>query len=219
MLSTHFILALIAGVVLFVVVLTLVLVYGGKKKTFNVPPPPPVSTSGQQRSAPPSDPVVLTGSFLAGLTLINAQRAKHGVNPLKYNSVLQQVAGAYAKVLFEKIDGVLSGTSEPHSNGALSGNYGENVSCGVGIVDDVFLTSLNHFYDEVASYDFSKPGFTPQTGHFTATVWASTTDVGFGMVMDPATGKWACVVNFSPTGNLLAPPPDTGALFRTNVLP
>jgi hypothetical protein len=37
------------------------------------------------------------------------------------------------------------------------------------------------WYDEVKNYNFKKPGFTMDTGHFTQLVWKSSTRLGLGL--------------------------------------
>ena len=45
----------------------------------------------------------------------------------------------------------------------------------------VVKAATDSWYSEIAYYDFSKPGFSYETGHFTAVVWKATTKVGFGV--------------------------------------
>jgi uncharacterized protein YkwD len=57
-----------------------------------------------------------------------------------------------------------------------SGNkdYGENLAYFQGYGTDIMVLlklSVDSWYNEVVKYDFTNPGFSPSTGHFTCLVW------------------------------------------------
>lgn len=58
--------------------------------------------------------------------------------------------------------------------------YGENLALGTG---EVYTPedAVKSWYDEIENYDFQKPGFTSDTGHFSQVVWQETTQLGVGM--------------------------------------
>lgn len=75
-------------------------------------------------------------------------------------------------------------------------------------------------YEEVQDYDFSKPGFSMETGHFTQVVWKWSTQLGCGVRNCPTVGSVSgfdnggimVVCRYKPPGNckseqpVLAPP-------------
>ena len=56
------------------------------------------------------------------------------------------------------------------------------------------------WYGEIKKYDFSNPGFSSNTGHFTQMVWAETTHIGVGRVVRGNTTY--VVANYTPPGNV-----------------
>ncbi|KAJ8261073.1 hypothetical protein COCON_G00167960 [Conger conger] len=72
--------------------------------------------------------------------------------------------------------------------------------------------AVDSWYSEIKDYDFSKPGPSMETGHFTQLVWKSTTEVGVGLATD---GNTVFVVGqYSPAGNITSV-----EYFENNVLP
>ena len=61
--------------------------------------------------------------------------------------------------------------------------------------------TVDAFYNEVKNYDFNKPGFNMDTGHFTQVVWNATQKLGTGI----AAGKNGLfvVARYFPPGNML----------------
>lgn len=93
----------------------------------------------------------------------NTARAKHHAPALKWNKTLATYAQNWSnKCKFE------------HSNG----NYGENLALGYPNWTSVITDG---WYGEYKEYDYSNPGFSMDTGHFTQVVWKSTTEVGCGV--------------------------------------
>ena len=72
-------------------------------------------------------------------------------------------------------------------------------------------TFVKMWYDEVSMYNFNKPGFGMDTGHFTQVVWKATTRVGCGIAMSN-NGKVYAVCQYTPPGNY-------NNEFKLNVLP
>lgn len=58
-------------------------------------------------------------------------------------------------------------------------DYGENLYQIINR-DPTADDAVKGWYDEIAKYKYSKPGFSPATGHFTQVVWLDTTEMGAG---------------------------------------
>ena len=92
--------------------------------------------------------------------------------------------------------------------------YGENIAM-VGssapIIDATkqVVESIDLWYKEISNYDYNKPGFSSNTGHFTSLVWKKSSHVGIGVAVKGTTCY--VVMNFDPPGNLQGD-------FPTNVL-
>ena len=98
-----------------------------------------------------------------------------------------------------------------HSGSQL---YGENLAYFHGYGCDIVTllkSSVDLWYQEIASYDFTKPGFNEATGHFTCLVWKNSTKFGMGF---SCSDDNTAVVSFntSPPGNVIGE-------FDKNVLP
>ena len=96
----------------------------------------------------------------------NIKRALHANTP---DLTWSETLAAYAQNYADNYD--CSGTLT-HSGG----EYGENLALGYGTTG-----AVDGWYDEISSYDYSNPGFSEATGHFTQVVWASTSQVGCGI--------------------------------------
>ncbi|KAG9342198.1 hypothetical protein JZ751_016700 [Albula glossodonta] len=60
--------------------------------------------------------------------------------------------------------------------------------------------AVDSWYSEIKDYNFRKPGFNSNTGHFTQVVWKSSKEVGVGLATD---GNIVFVVGqYSPKGNI-----------------
>lgn len=97
-----------------------------------------------------------------------------------------------------------------HSGSQL---YGENLAYFKGYGNDpvtLIKLSIDLWYKEIEYYNFSKPGFSSNTGHFTCLVWKNSKTFGIGIAIKDDT----VVISFntSPPGNIVGE-------FNTNVLP
>ena len=63
------------------------------------------------------------------------------------------------------------------------------------------------WYDEIKYYNFSKPGFSSQTGHFTQVVWVESRELGVGKAT-AANGMQFVVARYFPPGNMLGSFPE-----------
>lgn len=127
----------------------------------------------------------------------NKKRALHkDTSALSWSSKLADYAQSYA----DKYD--CSGNLV-HSGGP----YGENLALGYGEAG-----SVDAWYDEISSYDWSNPGFSSNAGHFTQVVWKSSTEVGCGI--KTCGGLWGdyVICSYNPAGNFAGE-------FQDNVQP
>lgn len=131
----------------------------------------------------------------AALSLHNQYRAKHGSPALKSDATL--IASAEKCANYYAAKKTIDHTC-PFKNGA-----GENLSGGAGSWSpgDFTAMGVKMWYDEVRYYDFTKPGFSMNTGHFTAVVWKSSTKLGCGVVTKDGYTAMACL--YSPPGNMM----------------
>lgn len=67
------------------------------------------------------------------------------------------------------------------------------------------------WYNEIEKYDFNRPGFSGETGHFTQVVWKDSKQLGVGYAT-ANNGFAVCVANYFPAGNF-------EGQFPENVLP
>lgn len=136
----------------------------------------------------------------------NTYRAQHGVPPLKWSDALAKYARSRANAVVRE-EGLQAG------HAGLAPGYGENLywagTSGTGAAvpgaSAIAERSVKSWYDEVKDYDFSKPAFSPQVGHFTQLVWKNTTEVGCA-VFPLQGGKWLetyVVCNYQAPGNVM----------------
>ncbi|XP_041855504.1 cell wall protein PRY3-like [Melanotaenia boesemani] len=133
----------------------------------------------------------------------NAYRAMHNAPPLTYNSELNAAAQKWADHLLKK-------NSLGHSNT----KDGENVyyKSSTASVSPKGKEAVDSWYSEIKDYDFGRPGFRSNTGHFTQVVWKDSKELGVGMATD---GKKVFVVGqYRPAGNFTNP-----GYFEKNVSP
>jgi uncharacterized protein YkwD len=158
------------------------------------------------RAAPTFDRV-------AALTAVNQFRQRHRVANLTLNAAISTFSQKWA-------DNLIAKNAFMHSNGRygenLAGFYGMDGRKNNNTWTAEVIRAIQLWYNEIRFYNFSRPGFTPQTGHFTALVWKATTKVGIAVGYKPDTvnvrnGRVVVVMNFAPAGNV------PGA-FKGNVL-
>lgn len=133
----------------------------------------------------------------------NAERARHsGTPPLKWNETLAKHAEKWAKYL-------ASNDKFEHEKNT---GEGENLYYSYGSPVTTCKDAVTAWYDEIKDYDYSNPGFSSKTGHFTAVIWKSTTHVGAALAKSQDGTKTYVVARYSPPGNVLGK-------FQENVLP
>ncbi|GLI70742.1 hypothetical protein VaNZ11_015768, partial [Volvox africanus] len=154
-------------------------------------------------SAPPQVSLIVPEIVLEGH---NAVRMLAGVGNLTWDENLAQAAQQWSNQC-----------TWQHA----SGNFGQNLASGSyrKVTDPLYGIYL--WYIEVCNYDFSNPGYSEATGHYTQMVWADTTAVGCGYTWCGANGvvglrrnTGILVCHYSPPGNV-----NYLAAFMRNVLP
>jgi uncharacterized protein YkwD len=142
--------------------------------------------------APTEPPVRPTVPSVTALDNIlgehNERRARHCVAPLVWSAELQQIAQNWANQLAAR------GCVLEHSTG-----HSENLAMMMGGT----LTGgdvVSMWYDEISLYDWTRPAFSMQAGHFTQVVWASTTQLGCAKASCGNGEVWVC--NYAPFGNV-----------------
>ena len=71
-----------------------------------------------------------------------------------------------------------------------------------GSWDDATIDGLNAWVYEVTAYDYSNPGFSEGTGHFTQYVWKSSTKVGCAWNTVDCSGQALFMCEYDPPGNV-----------------
>ena len=138
------------------------------------------------------------------LSAINTHRQAHCVPPLVWNPELAHVAQNWSENLAKT-------NAFYHSNS----RYGETLAMVQGVNSDdqtnALITAIKMWYDEITKYNWSSPGFYPNTGHFTQVVWRDTTDVGFGVALN-SRGRALITAEYFPSGNI-----ESRQYFEANV--
>jgi hypothetical protein len=136
---------------------------------------------------------------------VNMYRAKNQAPPLVWDSTITLFSQHWA-------DYLSSNKLFKHSGSQL---YGENLAYFQGYGNDTMTLlkdAVDAWYKEISAYNFSQPGFSEATGHFTCLVWVASTHLGLGISFDTTTNSAIITMNTSPPGNVI------GA-FQQNVLP
>jgi len=132
----------------------------------------------------------------------NTYRALHGVPPVTWSAAVAASAQAWA-------DTCPSGHTPPPRV------YGENMAfASPASYNPGASTIVQWWYSEEPEYDYSNPGFSSDTGHFTQVVWKGTTEIGCGFKSGCTTSLganvWVC--QYNPPGNHIG-------YFAGNVFP
>lgn len=134
------------------------------------------------------------------LDVHNARRAAHCAPPLAWSPEVAAVAQRYAERL------AAGGCGLVHSRGP----YGENLFAASPAGSVRGRAVADAWYGEASRYDYARPGFSMQTGHFTQVVWRGTARVGCGVARCSGAEVWVC--NYEPAGNVIGQ-------FPANVAP
>ncbi|CAF0873507.1 unnamed protein product [Adineta ricciae] len=128
----------------------------------------------------------------------NEYRSKHCVPSLQLDPQLNDIAQQYAEKLAATDTFAHSGNT---FNGQWMGEnlymYGSSGSVLTGTGD----APVTSWYNEIADYNWNKPGFSMATGHFTQLIWKATTNVGIGRAVSNSNQLYV-VANYFPGGNM-----------------
>ncbi|KAF6253115.1 CAP domain-containing protein [Scenedesmus sp. NREL 46B-D3] len=113
----------------------------------------------------------------------NELRARHGVQPMVWDWGLAW--NAYNYVL-----------NCPNGHSGKPG-IGENLAWG----HNDFNHAMRDWYDEIKFYNFNRPSFAENTGHFTTMVWKDSNRIGCAANMRCRFKTWIC--QFTPPGNFV----------------
>jgi glioma pathogenesis-related protein 2 len=144
------------------------------------------------------------------LTFHNYYRARHSASPLTISQRLNIIAQSYAEHL--------ASTSKFEHSGNLFQNdiLGENLYMqwiSKGHVPVSASAAVKSWYEEIDLYDFKRPNYSEETGHFTQMVWKSTIKMGMGVAVSADGREVYFVTNYYPAGNIV-----NHGYFETNVL-
>ncbi|XP_034474818.1 Golgi-associated plant pathogenesis-related protein 1 isoform X2 [Drosophila innubila] len=129
----------------------------------------------------------------------NFYRARHNAPPLELNDDLSDLATDWAKYL------LATKRMEHRENSG----YGENIYMAVG-GDLDGSDAVKSWYDEIEDYNWRRPSFQMNTGHFTQVVWKGSKELGVGFAKCGNTIYVVC--NYDPPGNYIN-------MFQKNVSP
>jgi len=136
---------------------------------------------------------------------VNTYRAKNQAPPMSWDESIYAVSQNWSNHL--------AGMHVIQHSG--NNSYGENIAFFQGYGSDpldLIKKAIDSWYAEIALYDFSKPGFSETTGHFTCLVWLATTKFAISVSIDIPSTEAYIVMNTSPPGNYIGE-------FDKNVLP
>lgn len=134
----------------------------------------------------------------------NEYRSAHQVGNVTWNDKLAEGAEEWANYLADNNKFEHKKNIQPGENLYLSGSPLPTEPC---------TEATQLFYGEIKDYDFNKPGFALNTGHFTQVVWKNTKEIG-AAVKTRKDGRLIVVIRYSPAGNFVGE-----ENFRKNVLP
>ncbi|KAG7884765.1 hypothetical protein KL938_001892 [Ogataea parapolymorpha] len=140
----------------------------------------------------------------------NYFRALHEDTPnLTWNDDVAKVAQNYA-------DAYTCNGELVHSGNSLDGqSLGENLAYGYNFAT---AGAVDAWYDEINQYNYSDPGYSEATGHFTQLVWKSSTEIGCAYKYCGSYLGYYIVCNYLPIGNLVLIG-DPSYFFERNVMP
>ncbi|CAF1055447.1 unnamed protein product [Adineta ricciae] len=129
----------------------------------------------------------------------NVLRAQHCSPPLVLDDEINTRAQIYADILAYNDTGLI------HSNNRL-GLFGENLysvqrSRPIVNIDGFGDKVTRTWYSEILRYDYTKPGYARNIGHFSQVVWKSSKRLGVGYAFSKQRRKMYVVAQYGPPGN------------------
>ncbi len=138
----------------------------------------------------------------SALSKHNTYRTTHQSPNLVLSDSLKSSAQAWA-------DQIAKSGNFAHSTTSNGENIYSSYTTASSIAADTLANdAVQSWYSEVSNYDYAKPGFSDNTGHFTQVVWKSTTQLGCGAAKGTETingtvyNAFYVVCQYSPAGNL-----------------
>jgi len=128
---------------------------------------------------------------LAEIKKHNLYRACHNAQPLIFNCEIMKIAQDYSEHLADEVGSLV------HSGTRFHGEWmGENIYWSSS---NRYVRPTISWYSEYSHYNFSSPGFSYGTGHFTQVVWKNSKEFGIGYKCSNS----GCYVtgNYFPGGN------------------
>lgn len=150
-------------------------------------------------------PIFTSQNIIDITNYINAYRVKNQAPHIEWDNTIASFAQNWS--YYMTTNNVFKHSGTP--------TYGENISFfqgyGTEVMKLIFL-AIDGWYNEISLYDFSNPGFSDATGHFTCLVWLSTTKFGIGVSINQTTNQAYISFNSYLPGNIIGE-------FDKNVLP
>ena len=144
----------------------------------------------------------------------NKYRKNHGVSQLTLDNELIKLAQDYSAVLAYSDSNAPSGNKNKNKE-----IVGENIYTCTSILKEKCYTEnsskpVDDWYSEIEKYNFTDPGFTLDTAHFTQIIWKETTKIGCGASVESDGVTYKVVCNYYKAGNIV-----NSTFYEENVLP
>lgn len=149
--------------------------------------PPPPSSPRRLKGVPYPRPPPIPASKKQNINVVVAKGADYQNDPMVNPTMILEAHNMYRKmagVPSLEWDTGLASVAQAHSANCLfehsKKGYGENLIMGNYNEPTDLAKAVTMWYGEICYYDFTKPGFSLSTGHYTQVVWKGTRYVGCG---------------------------------------
>ncbi|CAF4201446.1 unnamed protein product, partial [Rotaria magnacalcarata] len=143
-----------------------------------------------------SSTIILANFQQQALDQHNYFRDLHCTPTMVLNSTLNTIAQNYA-------DYLTTNNLFQHSGTAGLGENLWAMSSSAAITFVNGSTPTTSWYGEISSYNYSSPGFSSSTGHFTQVIWKSSIQLGIGISLSSDSKTAKVVGNYYPAGNVI----------------
>lgn len=157
------------------------------------------------KAAAPTQVILTQPQITEIVNYVNSYRALFPINPIVWDPTIATFSQNWANYLN-------SNNLFEHSGVSM---YGENLAWFQGYTQDIITTiklSVDLWFNEILLYNFNKPGFSEETGHFTQLMNATSTTFGIGYSLSTDQTTAIVVFNNYPQGNI-------EGMYQQNVLP